>query len=136
MAELVEEVVEWNKGVLGSYTNYPLTDNRVTVYSGDVSDLLRDSTEHFDIIALDVDNGPEALSSSGNDWIYSDAGIGYARDSLNDGGVLAYWSATPDRQFARMLGANGLRVTEKKVYAHGSKGTRHTIWLATVGSGK
>lgn len=132
VAELVPDVVEWNKGVLGSYSGYPLNDDRTTVYLGDVSDLLRSAEPRYDVIALDVDNGPEALSSSGNDWLYSAEGITSARESLKKGGVLAYWSATPDQRFAKRLQTCGLKVSEKSVYAHGSKGTRNTIWLATV----
>lgn len=132
VAELVPEVVEWNKGHLGSYSGNPLSDARTSVYQGDVSDLLRGAAPCYDVIALDVDNGPEALSSSGNDWLYSSAGIGAARQCLNPGGVLAYWSATPDTRFAKRLRECGLRVTEKSVFAHGSKGTKHTIWLAVV----
>lgn len=130
VAELVPEVVEWNKGPLGSYSQHPLKDTRTIIYQGDVSDLLRDPLRRYDVIALDVDNGPEALSSSGNDWIYSPEGVNSARESLNPDGVLAYWSATPDRTFARRLRDCGLRVTEESVYAHGNKGPKHTIWLA------
>lgn len=132
VAELVAEVVEWNRGPLGEYSNHPLNDDRVTVYCGDVSDLLRNPVARFDVIALDVDNGPEALSSGGNDWIYSVEGINCARNSLNSGGVLAFWSASVDQVFSRRLRQCGLRVKEKTVYAHGNKGTRHTIWLASV----
>ncbi|MEE9333775.1 MAG: hypothetical protein V3U65_06755 [Granulosicoccaceae bacterium] len=132
VAELVPEVIEWNRGPLGSYSGYPLSDARATVYPGDVVDLLRSEDARYDVIALDVDNGPEALSTSGNDWLYSPKGIVCARDSLTKGGVLAYWSATPDPPFAKRLRACGMRVSEKSVYAHGSKGTKHTIWLATI----
>ncbi|ASJ76301.1 spermidine synthase [Granulosicoccus antarcticus] len=132
VAELVPEVVEWNRGPLGSYANYPLSDTRTTVYQGDVIDLLQDRKQRYDVIALDVDNGPEALSSSGNDWLYSAAGIACARDSLNSNGVLAYWSATPDPIFLKRLRDSGLRVAQKFVFAHGHKGTKHTIWLARV----
>lgn len=132
VAELVPEVVEWNKGPLGSYSGHPLSDARTTVYYGDVSDLLRDPQQLFDVIALDVDNGPEALSSTGNDWLYSPQGVSCASQSLNQGGVLAYWSATPDPHFTKRLRECGLCVSEKSVFAHGSKGTKHTIWLATL----
>jgi len=132
VAELVPEVVEWNKGLLGHYSGHPLADKRTTLYPGDVSDLLRHPEQRYDVIALDVDNGPEALSSSGNDWLYSTAGITSALNALNDEGILAYWSATPDAIFARRLRSCGLKVTEKSVFAHGNKGTKHTIWLARV----
>ena len=132
VAEIVPEVIEWNKGLLGSYSGYPLNDARTGLYNGDVSDLLRVAEPHYDVVALDVDNGPEALSSNGNNWLYSSEGIGCTRQCLNKNGVLAYWSATPDQKFTKRLCECGLKVSEKHVFAHGSKGTKHTIWLARV----
>lgn len=130
VAELVPDVVEWNKDLLGSYSGYPLNDPRTTVYHGDVGDLLRDTEQHYDVIALDVDNGPEGLSSDDNNWLYSPEGIGCASASLNPGGVLAYWAATRDAGFTKRLRDQGLQVSVRSVYAHGTKGTKHTIWLA------
>lgn len=132
VAELVPEVVEWNKGLLGRYSNYPLADDRTTVYHGDVCDLLRSVDQRYDVIALDVDNGPEAFSSTSNNWLYSAEGIACACARITLGGVLAYWSATPDPGFARQLRKSGLQLSEKSVHAHGGKGTRHTIWLARL----
>ena len=132
VAELVAEVIEWNRGPLGDHSGHPLRDARTTIHRGDVCDLLREERRRHDIIVLDVDNGPESFGSSGNAWLYSAEGIGRARDCLLPGGVLAYWSATPDRRFAKRLRDCGLRVMEKSVYAHGNKGTRNTIWLATA----
>ena len=133
VAEIVPEVVEWNRGVLGEYSGRPLEDARTTIHHGDVVDCLR-GDERYDAIVLDVDNGPESIGSSGNDWLYCAEGIAGARDRLEAGGVLAYWSATPDRRFAKRLRDGGLRVTERSVHAHGHKGTKHTIWLAGAGS--
>lgn len=132
VAELVPEVVTWNEGVLGSYAGHPLSDSRTAVYHGDVSNLLRSPEQRYDVIALDVDNGPEGVTADSNDWLYSLEGIGCASECLNPDGVLAYWSATPDRGFAKRLRACGLQVIEKSVFAHGRKGTKHTIWLATA----
>jgi len=130
VAELVPEIVEWNRGSLGSHSGHPLADTRTTVYQGDVGDLLRDAEQRFDVVALDVDNGPEGFSAAGNDWLYSLDGIACARNRLTPRGVLAYWSATPDRRFAKRLRESGLRVSERSVFAHGRKGTKHIIWLA------
>ncbi len=131
VAELVPEVVEWNRGPLGEYAGRPLDDPRVLVHHGDVIDLLQDTTQRFDVIALDVDNGPEGFSAQRNNWLYSKAGITSARQSLRPAGVLAYWSATADRQFTKLLKQCNLKVTEEQVHAHGNKGPLHTIWLAT-----
>ena len=130
VAELIPEVVEWNRGPLGERSGWPLRDPRTRVYVGDVAKLLRRSPAAFDAIALDVDNGPEGLTRDSNDWLYSLAGVDCARKALRPGGVLAYWSASPDRDFSDTLRHCGLQVEEVRVFAHGNKGARHTLWLA------
>lgn len=132
VAELIPEVVEWNRGPLGEYSGKPLDDPRTRVHIGDVAKLLRRSRGCFDVIALDVDNGPEGLTKSANDWLYSMSGIAAAQDALRPSGILAYWSADPDQAFHDRLRCCGFMVEEVAIHAHGNKGTRHTIWLASV----
>lgn len=129
VAELIPEVVEWNRGPLGECSGRPLDDPRTRVHVGDVAKLLRKSPGAFDVIALDVDNGPQGLTVGSNDWLYSAPGIAAACRALRPGGVLAYWSAGPDRAFGDRLRRAGLMVEETRVYAHGRKGARHTLWL-------
>lgn len=132
VAELIPEVVDWNRGPLGAHSGYPLDDPRTRVYLGDVAKLLRQSHGCFDVIALDVDNGPEGLTKKANDWLYSTSGIAVAQHALSPGGILAYWSADPDPAFHDRLRCCGFMVEEITVYAHGNKGARHTIWLASI----
>jgi len=133
VAELIPEVVEWNRGPLGDCSGMPLDDPRTRVYTGDVAKLLRQSKACFDVIALDVDNGPEGLTKSTNDWLYSSPGIVAAQTALrNSASILAYWSAGPAQAFHDRLRCCGFMVEEITVHAHGKKGARHTIWLASV----
>ena len=132
VAELIPEVVEWNRGALGDFSGRPLDDPRTKIYIGDVAKLLRKSHGSFDVIALDVDNGPEGLTKSANDWLYSMSGIAAAQKALRPAGILAYWSADPDPAFHDRLRRCGFMVDENTVFAHGKKGTRHTLWLASV----
>ena len=44
--------------------------------------------------------------------------------------MLAVWSASADRQFSDKLKKAGFKAEEVQVFAHGNKGTRHTIWIA------
>ena len=132
VAELIPEVVDWNRGPLGDFSGRPLDDPRTRVHIGDVAKLLRRSHGCFDVIALDVDNGPEGLTKRANDWLYSMSGIAAAQDALSPTGILAYWSADPDPAFHDKLRCCGFMVDEVSVFAHGKKGTRHTIWLASV----
>jgi spermidine synthase len=132
VAELIPDVVDWNRGPLGERSGMPLDDPRTQVHLGDVAKLLKKSHACFDVIALDVDNGPEGLTKSANNWLYSMSGILAAQEALRPSGVLAYWSADPDQAFHDRLRRCGFIVEEVTVFAHGKKGARHTIWLAKV----
>ena len=130
VAELVSEVVEWNRGPLGERAGRPLDDPRAKVEVGDVGRILRKHKQAFDAILLDVDNGPEGLTRKDNDWLYSLAGLAAAFDALRPGGVLAVWSAGPCRAFTDRLRQIGFDAETVIVRAHNGKGARHTIWLA------
>ena len=133
VAELIPEVVDWNRGPLGERSGFPLNDPRTKVHVGDVAKLMRRKRGYFDVIALDVDNGPEGLTKSSNDWLYSTPGIIAAQEALTPNGIVAYWSAGPDQAFHDRLRRCGFLVEEVSVHAHGKKGARHTIWLALLG---
>jgi spermidine synthase len=131
VAELVPAVVDWNRGPLGDPAGHPLRDPRVTVSEMDVARMLTAEEQTYDAILLDVDNGPEGLTRKENDWLYSINGLNEAYTALRPRGVLAVWSAGPDKNFLHRLRKVGFEVDEMRVRAHGSKGARHTIWLAS-----
>jgi spermidine synthase len=130
VAELVPAVVHWNQGPLGACAGYPLQDPRVTVREGDVARLIKSAQKRYDAIMLDVDNGPEGLTRRENNWLYSENGLNAAYMALRPQGVLAVWSAGPERSFLQRLRKVGFEVEEEWVHAHGSKGARHIIWFA------
>ena len=130
VSELVSAVVEWNKGPLGALAGYPLKDTRVTVREADVANILKADQKAYDAILLDVDNGPEGLTRKENDWLYSVDGLSATYAALRPKGVLAVWSAGPDKVFSQRLRKTGFEVEEMRVRAHGGKGARHIIWFA------
>ena len=132
VAELAAAVVKWNRGPLADLAGRPLHSDRVTVRQVDVAEILRAQKGAYDAILLDVDNGPEGLTRKGNDWLYSRAGLAAAFTTLRPAGVLAVWSASPDRAFAQRLSEAGFEVDEVQARSRGPRrGTRHTIWLGT-----
>lgn len=135
VAELVPEVVAWNRDHFGDAAGHPLRDPRTTVHVGDVAEPIREPGAGFDAIMLDVDNGPEAILRRENDWLYGVDGLGRMQAALRPGGLLAIWSAGPDRAFTRTLQRAGFDVSEHPLRAHRSaqgkgKGPRHHVWLA------
>lgn len=131
VAELVPAVVRWNRTYLAELAGHPLEDSRVTVRESDVGLVIKEQAEAFDAILLDVDNGPDGLTHAGNDRLYTHGGLAAAKAALKPGGILAVWSAEPDKAFSKRLMGPGFSINEVTVRARGTKGRRHTIWLAT-----
>jgi spermidine synthase len=95
--------------------------------------LIRSARSAYDAILLDIDNGPAGLTRASNDSLYDAVGLGLAQVALKPGGVLAVWSAAPDRHFTKLLHKMGFAVEEHQVRAKaGRSGARHVIWLASV----
>lgn len=138
VSELVPAVLTWNDGPLGERAGRPMSDSRVAIHEGDVAELLQQTSESylppqlFDAILLDVDNGPRGLTCIDNAWLYSSKGVSAAFQTLVPGGILAVWSASPNRAFSRKLRRVGFEVEEVRARARGVRGgARHMIWLAT-----
>ena len=130
VAELVPAVVRWARGPMAELFGGCLDDASVELIEADVAALIRAARPPYDAILLDVDNGPEGMTQSANDQLYSMRGLAAARAALRAGGVLAVWSQGPDRAFARRFEKAGFSVEEKKVRAGGVHGgSRHVIWL-------
>jgi spermidine synthase len=130
VAELVPEILAWARGPMALLTAGCLDDRRVALISGDVADAIAAGAGRYDAILLDVDNGPDGLVRDENDRIYSRPGLLAAKQALRPGGVLAVWSAAPDRAFARRMKLAGFDTDEVEVRARGNgKGPRHVIWF-------
>ena len=130
VAELIPEVIEWNKGPLGKCAGNPLQDSRTKVHIGDVKELLSTRQPTFDAILLDVDNGPKGLTHADNNGLYSEDGLKDIYDTLQPNGMLAIWSAGPDYLFTVRLKKIGFRVDTRTVQASPKKRSQHTIFLA------
>lgn len=131
VAEVHAAVVEWCRGPLALLAGRPLEDPRVEVELADAVDVVRLACERFDAVLLDIDNGPEALTLVTNSRLYSQRGLASLARCLRPRGVLAVWSADPDRAFARRLARSGFAVKVHQVAARGGgSGPQHTVFLA------
>ncbi|MFD2157652.1 spermidine synthase [Rubritalea tangerina] len=136
VAELTEAVVEWNKTYLKGLHPGLLDDPRVQVVVSPVQKLIADADGEYSAIMLDVDNGPSAFHGENNQNLYTIEGLNAAKAALKEGGILAVWSAYPDKKFTKLLRRAKFEVSEVEVPAshRGRKRRMHTIWIARNGS--
>lgn len=137
VAELLAEVVAWNRDARYPLAARELADPRTEVAIGDVFDVImaasRDPRQAFDAILLDADNGTTAMTTAGNKQLYLEPGVARVRAALRPGGVAVYWSAGPEPELERLMGRLGFRVRRELVRAYGVGGPRHTLVIGTLG---
>lgn len=132
VAELLPVIVDWNREFLGAVNGQLVNDPRVEVHIGDVAEMLKQTGDsRYHVILLDVDNSPDALVQEGNFGLYNASGVEQAKAALHSGGRVVYWSANPDKGFARSLRKiyNKLDVVPAKAYPQAKKFT-HTLFVA------
>ena len=130
VAELLPQIITYNRGELGEVAGRPLEDPQVRLFEGDVRVPLTEGG--WDAVLLDVDNGPDPFTSSANASLYDNKGVAMLRRALTPAGVLAVWSAYPSPPFEKRLARVGLHCETKRVFARGEvrKGSKHTLFLA------
>ena len=92
VAEIGAKVIEWNRLYFGEVNGRAIDDPRVTIHIADVLDVIRNAPGVFDLVLLDVDNGPDWLATPSNAKLYDSAGLTDCSRCLRPGGVLAVWT--------------------------------------------
>ena len=134
VAEMIPEVIEWNRTYLknlnGSLLDHPQVETRLM----DVTQLIQEAEPHtYDAILLDVDNGPNAMVADSNASLYSNNGIRSICRALKKNGRLIVWSAGPDHGFEKRMGRAGLQVETVRAKAHaGAKSPSHFLYLGDL----
>lgn len=117
VAEIEEDLVQWARlgltPTLGVLARHP----RVTLHARDVAEVLAGeeaaAPDPWDLVLLDVDNGPSFLVHEGNERLYSAPALRQALSVVAKGGALAVWAAQREPQLLATLG--GLAPTEEVV---------------------
>jgi spermidine synthase len=131
VAEQSSSVVDWNRTHVGGLAGQPLADPRVTVRVGDVRQRIGEARAVYDLILLDVDNGPSALIHDANARLYDAAGIVACHLALTEGGALAVWATGPDDGYLRRLKRSGFDASAVRVAPRpGAGGRKHVVVVA------
>ena len=133
VAELLPEVVAWNREFLRAVNGALLEDPRVKVLVGDVFDIIRRAgPAAYDAILLDVDNGPTSFVQPKNARLYDRHGFGLIRRTLRPGGKVAFWSACAEPAFVRNLARAGFTTEAVPAKPHDrARRAAHVIYVAS-----
>ncbi|MCF6314631.1 MAG: spermine synthase [Verrucomicrobiales bacterium] len=132
VAELIPELVEWNRTFLVEHNGPLLDDQRTKIYHGDLFDCLsRANKNTYDALLLDIDNTPDDLITPANERLYTPDFLATIRKSLKPSGCVAYWLSEPAPQFKKKLRKAHFDVEEFAAKPHeNSKRARHCIYVA------
>ena len=82
-----------------------LHDPRVEIVVADIATHLAAHASSYDVVCLDVDNGPDWTVTDANAALYGDAGTRLVVTALRPRGVLSVWSANSSPVFEQRLRA-------------------------------
>jgi spermidine synthase len=94
VVEIESAVVDWMRDGTISHGPQMLADDRLTVTVADVATALTEAAESsYDLVLLDVDNGPGYLVYDANAAIYREPFLEPCKHAIAPGGALVVWSA-------------------------------------------
>ncbi len=130
VAELLPEVVAWNRNPTYQLASDALADSRTEVVISDVGDLIGNATSEFDAIMLDADNETTAMNTSGNAGLYGAGGLARVFRALRPKGTVVYWAAGAEPKLEVRLNKAGFRTEVRRIRAHATSGGTHFLIIA------
>lgn len=97
-------IIDWHRaGPLAALSADALADPRAEIVEADLVAYVNETSDTYDALCLDIDNGPGWTVTEGNDGLYAPSGLAGCARLLRPGGVLAVWSAQPSPEFEETL---------------------------------
>jgi spermidine synthase len=123
VVEIEPTLLRWYEDELGGTAH---RDPRVRIVLGDIAQ----HAGNYDVICLDVDNGPDWTVTETNAAIYTADGITQSVAALRSGGVLAVWSAHASAVFEERLADQLEDVRALEVEVRVPRGEPDVVYVA------
>ncbi|MDT0188284.1 spermidine synthase [Microbacterium sp. ARD31] len=95
VVEIEEPLVQWMREGTVPHGPAILADQRVSIVNADIAMAVAEARSTYDLVLLDVDNGPGYLVHEANEAVYEVQFLRRCRELLSPGGVLVVWSGNP-----------------------------------------
>lgn len=136
VVEREQAIIDWHtKGAapLWRFAGNGHSDPRVHIRTDDLLRHLSGTDERYDVICLDIDNGPDWTVTDDNRHVYAPAGLAALGQALTDGGVLSIWSAAHAPAFTQRLASRFAKIQTLDVpLLPGRRGEPDVIILASA----
>lgn len=103
VVEIEEYIIRWAQGFFSKLNGNACSDSRVGLIQMDLGDYLYKTQKPYDVIIMDVDNGPTWLALGGNQRLYEKPALARVKAMLRDGGVFSIWAAQRCQAFQKRL---------------------------------
>ncbi len=113
-------VVEFSAAVIGWFEHHvrasvlPEMPKNVVIRESDAIAHLK-SGARYDLILLDIDNGPEPFTRASNATLYDRAGLGLLRKTLMENGRVLLWSGFRSESFEEQAREAGFSVARRAI---------------------
>jgi spermidine synthase len=135
VVEREQAVIDWHtRGAapLRRFAGAGHSDPRVSIVTDDLLRHVRGTDERYDVLCLDIDNGPDWTVTDDNQSVYQPAGLAALDQVLTGQGVLSIWSAAAAPRLVRRLAARFGRVETLAVpVLPGRRGEPDVVILAS-----
>ena len=103
VVELESALIGWMRD--GTIPHGPalLADKRLHLVDADIVQAVAEALSTYDLVLLDVDNGPGYLVHPSNEAVYQRDFLAATRSIIDPGGALAVWSANPAPELAETM---------------------------------
>lgn len=103
VVEIEQVLVDWHDTYLAVVSGGLLHEPRVEIVVADIATHLAACASSYDVVCLDVDNGPDWTVIEANNALYDDAGSRLVVGALRPRGVLSVWSAHASPSYEQRL---------------------------------
>lgn len=93
VVEIEPVIIEWNEKYFSKLNRKAVFNKKVNVINDDFKAYINKTGEDYDIICVDVDNGPDWVVLESNKDLYKASTLTRLHEILKKGGVLSIWSA-------------------------------------------
>lgn len=132
VVEIESDVRDWNRRYFAPYNGHCLDDARVHVHVEEFGAFVARTAHRYDVVCMDVDNGPGFLIMDGNASLY---GVHFLRElrrrHIRDDGVLSVWSSgrepALEQTLSRVMGEVSVAPVEE---VWGRRPVTYYIYLA------